>query len=152
MIYTSPIEQLKTALYSVIIGFFIGVIYSVMRSVYASSKTLFCRGKAGTALFAAAEIAVDIVFSVFCTVTLIIFIYAANRGTVRLFMLLFALFGFVVFNALAGKRIVKAAIGTSLLIKKAAARVKKKIIRLTAPYRIRRRDRSLMRRAEKLVK
>ena len=152
MIYSPPLTQLMIALYSVVIGAFIGSVYSLMRSVYRSMKTMLCRGKAGPAFFAVAEITVDIVFSVFYTVTLIIFIYAANRGVVRYFMLLFSLIGYITFNKLIGRRIVNASEKAAFVLKKAVLRLMKRLDALFAPHKKRRNDRALMRHAVKLVK
>lgn len=152
MIYSPPLTQLMIALYSVVIGAFIGSVYSLMRSVYRSMKTMLCRGKAGPAFFAVAEITVDIVFSVFYTVTLIIFIYAANRGVVRYFMLLFSLIGYITFNKLIGRHIVNASEKAAFALKKVVLRLMKQLDALFAPHKKRRNDRALMRRAVKLVK
>lgn len=93
-IYLSPKEQLILVLYSLIVGVSVGAVYSISRFLLYFTYMFFNRsGKCAKA----AEIILDILFSIVYTVIVILFIYGANNGAFRYFLLLNALIGFMVY-------------------------------------------------------
>ncbi len=101
--FASPEEQGIVVLYSLCIGIITGLIYELFRF---TSVFVFCisdnRNKKSSFGFIFRFI-LDILFSLIYTLITVIFIYGANKGTVRYYILLFTAAGFSLYYFTLGK-------------------------------------------------
>ena len=113
-LYQEPKTQLFIILYSFLLGVGIGVVYSLFDTIYIMfcpyivSKESF-DGKIQEGLKNKIKISkifqfsIDFFFSVVYTVITVIFIFCANKGRFRFFMLAFAAVGFVFYKLTVGR-------------------------------------------------
>lgn len=101
-------------LYSFLIGISIGVIYSVFNTismlvdlyiVNSEEKNKINQQNAKNKIIISKifQFSIDFFFSVVYTVIVVVFIFCANRGKFRFFMLVFALWGFVLYKLTVGR-------------------------------------------------
>ncbi|MBO4423004.1 MAG: hypothetical protein J5879_06165 [Clostridia bacterium] len=103
VLHSAPGRQLILALYSVSIGFIFGMIYSVIRMPVSFIR--YCidvNGKKTWPLFMT-DLLLDILLFTLYTVTTVIFIYAANEGAARYYMIAFSLAGFIIQRLTVGR-------------------------------------------------
>lgn len=151
MIYTSPLKQLVTALYSVAAGVFIGAVYTAIRIAAVMLYGPSGEEKRRAAVFIT-DFAADLIFSVICTIITVVFIYAANGGTIRFFMLLFAFAGAVSFCIFPGKRLIGASRALSLRIRAAFRAMRSRLAYSVLPLKKRIENKKILRRAERIIK
>ena len=101
--FASPEEQGIIVLYSLCIGIVTGLIYELFR--FTSVFVLFIsenRNKKSSFSFIF-RFLLDILFSLIYTLITVIFIYGANNGTVRYYILFFTASGFLLYYFTLGK-------------------------------------------------
>ena len=101
--YATPAEQGTLVLYSLCVGTATGLIYEVFRFITSFIFFFFINSKKKSSFFALFRFALDILFSLIYTVIAVIFVYGANNGTVRYYILLFAVIGFFSYYYTLGK-------------------------------------------------
>ena len=112
----TPAAQIISAFYSFLLGFILCVLYYILKIplfvlIKLSDGRKYCE------LFVNVFTALcDIISACICAVVTVLFIYAANDGMTRYFMLLFELTGAFINRLTLGKLIKKLAIKTADLI------------------------------------
>ena len=113
-LYQEPKTQLFIILYSFLLGMGIGVVYSLFDTIYIMfypyivSKDGF-NGKIQEGrknkikISKIFQFSIDFFFSVVYTVITVVFIFCANKGRFRFFMLAFAVVGFAVYKLTVGR-------------------------------------------------
>ncbi len=100
-----PLEQNgnrpEILLYSLVIGICIGVLYTVFRLIYGV-LCAFINGKKCRTIF---RFALDILFSLLYTLVAVIFVFGANSGVVRLYILFFAFSGCIIYHLTIGRAV-----------------------------------------------
>ena len=103
--FLSPAEQGILVLYSLCIGIITGFIFEIFRFTAAVLLCISANSKKKSSVYTVFRFILDVLFSLIYTVIAVIFIYGANNGSVRYFILLFAVLGFVLYLVTAGKLI-----------------------------------------------
>ncbi len=103
--FLSPAEQGILVLYSLCIGIITGFIFEIFRFTAAVLLCISANSKKKSSVYSVFRFILDVLFSLIYTVIAVIFIYGANNGSVRYFILLFAVLGFVLYLVTAGKLI-----------------------------------------------
>ncbi len=89
----------KILMYSLALGVAVGVLYTVFRIAYGA-VCRFCKRKKYRMIF---RFALDIMFSLVYTLTVVVFVFGANSGVVRGYILLFAALGFLLYHKTLGR-------------------------------------------------
>lgn len=109
MAYSSLREQGIIILYSLLFGVGIGIIYEFFRFLRVfftfsaqkrTNKHIFLKN---IGIFF--QIILDLLFSIVYTILVVIFIYGANDGKIRYYLLLFAVIGFALYYFTVGRLI-----------------------------------------------
>ncbi len=87
--------------YSLAVGAFIGVLYTVFELLYG----VLCEYGAGARSKMFFRIVLDILFSLLYTLVAVVFVFGVSNGNVRFYVLFFALAGFVIYNITLGRLI-----------------------------------------------
>ncbi|MBQ7699147.1 MAG: spore cortex biosynthesis protein YabQ [Clostridia bacterium] len=98
--YIPPSRQLLLLIYSVIVGYISGCVCGAARLPADILKDLFPEKKI---MHFTVDIIYDIVLSVVFITGVVIFIYAANEGMIRYFLILFAFSGLILYRITLGK-------------------------------------------------
>ncbi len=88
-------RQLSILLYSAVVGVAVGVIYTLLCVTYD-----MCVGKRKNIFF---RICLDLLFSAMYTLIAVLFVYAANSGKIRVYILFFSVLSFALYQLTAGK-------------------------------------------------
>ena len=113
-LYQSPELQLILIFYSFIVGISIGVIYSIFDTIsitlnlyiekadeYREQKLQNKKNK--IIISKIFQFSIDFLFSVVYTVIAVVFVFCANRGKFRFFLMFFSLVGFVLYMHTVGR-------------------------------------------------
>jgi hypothetical protein len=103
----SPETQFISAVYSLLLGFLLGILYNIFKIPLYILIKLTAGNKHYERFVNIMIIINDIISSCIFAVVTVIFIYAANDGMIRYFMLVFELSGTVISRFTAGKLIRK---------------------------------------------
>ena len=98
--YIEPDKQGLLLLYSLIVGYLTELLCSIIRLPSAVIKNVSASRKIFCIII---DILFDIITSIVHIIVIIIFIYAANSGIIRYFLLLAALFGVILYRISLGK-------------------------------------------------
>lgn len=113
-IYSPPSEQLLLLLYSVCLGIGVGFIYSFFDTIYMivdlhidkcgekRSENQPCE-KNKTIISKIFQFSIDFFFSIVYTIIIVVFVFCANNGKYRLFIMLFGVFGFILYRITLGR-------------------------------------------------
>ncbi len=113
-LYQSPKLQVVLIVYSFVIGVSIGIIYSMFdtisiilnlhiakRSDYEEQKLQNAKNK--IIISKIFQFSIDFLFSLVYTVIAVVFIFCANQGKFRFFLMFFSLVGFALYMRTAGR-------------------------------------------------
>ncbi len=113
-IYSPPSEQLLLLLYSVCVGIGVGIVYSFFDTIYIVAdlyvdkykekevKNQPCE-KNKTIISKIFQFSIDFFFSIVYTIIIVVFVFCANNGKYRLFMMLFGVLGFIIYKITVGR-------------------------------------------------
>lgn len=115
-LHQPPQQQLFLILYSLILGMSIGVIYtlfdtiSIMLNLYIDDRCIEKgrkqqRSKNKIIISKIFQFSIDFLFSIVYTVIVVVFIFCANNGKFRFFIMLFSVLGFVLYKTTLGKAV-----------------------------------------------
>ena len=113
--YVPPERQSLLFLYSLVLGYFIGILCGSLRLPACILKNIVSKNKK---LCIIIDILFDILLSIVNIVVIITFIYAANEGIIRFYMLLITFLGILLYKISLGKLQNKLAAALSKLIRK----------------------------------
>ena len=131
----SPERQGLLLLYSLALGLSLAVFFGFVRfpfSVFVQISKL--RGKKRVFGFIA-DLICDIITSVIYTLSVVLFIYAANEGVIRYFMIAASFAGVILYRLTLGRLLNKLAEKTARPVYNGAVRIYKGIIKLLSPVR-----------------
>ena len=140
--YIPPDRQGLLLLYSLIVGFISGLLCGLLRIPSGVLKSIFIKRKIFCIIIGALF---DIITSIVNIIVIIVFIYAANSGVIRYFLLLSALLGIILYNISFGRLIDKLSVALASAIRIIAEAIKKSVRKLTYPLRRLTESRFLMR-------
>ncbi len=122
-------NRLDILLYSLAVGLAVGVIYTVFRLIYSVVFEYGLGKKTGIIL----RFILDILFSLLYNLIAVIFVFGANSGVVRSYILFFAVVGFVLYELTLGRFIY----GILLCVLKVVVRISKRMFYiLCLPFRL----------------
>ena len=101
--FSSPADQVILVLYSLCTGIITELVYELFRFFVSFVFCVSVNSKKKSRIFTVFQFILDILFSLIYTLIAVIFIYGANNGTVRYFILLFAVLGFLICYFTLGK-------------------------------------------------
>lgn len=101
--FSSPQEQGILVFYSLCVGAAVEIVYEVFRFIVAFLFCISVNSKRKSKFYIIFRFLLDILFSLIYTVITVIFIYGANNGAVRYFILLFSAIGFLISYYTLGK-------------------------------------------------
>lgn len=139
--YIPPARQGLLLLYSFIIGYLSGAVSGVAGLPARILKRILCKNKTAGILI---DALLDILASVLYIIVMITFIYAANEGIIRYFLLLSALSGVIVYSVSAGRLLKKLETALSKLLCRIAGCVSRKIRKIIYPVKAGIGDRAVM--------
>ncbi len=113
-LYQSPKLQLILIFYSFVVGISIGIVYSIFDTISIMSNLHIgkmegfreqkLQNKKNKIIISKIfQFSIDFLFSVVYTVIAVVFIFCANRGKFRFFLMFFSLFGFVLYIRTVGR-------------------------------------------------
>ena len=113
-LYQSPKLQLILIMYSFIVGISIGIVYSVFDTISimfnlhivnesAGEEIKLRNAKNKIIISKIFQFSIDFLFSVVYTVIVVVFIFCANQGRFRFFLIIFSVFGFLVYKRTLGR-------------------------------------------------
>ncbi len=113
-LYQTPTFQLMLILYSFAVGICIGIVYSIFNTISImlglhivnskeKNQVPLQNVKKKTIISKIFQFSIDFLFSMVYTVIVVVFIFCANHGKFRFFMLVFAVMGFVLYKLTVGR-------------------------------------------------
>ncbi len=115
-------NKLDILLYSLAVGLAIGVLYTVFKLIYSIMCEYGLSKKTRTAL----RFVLDILFSILYNLIIVVFVFGANSGVVRSYILFFSFMGAVIYELTIGKLIYN----VLLLMLKFIVRISQKTVRM----------------------
>ncbi len=115
-LHQSPNEQLCLILYSLCLGVGVGIIYSFFDTISiilnlhidtkrANFEKKLSSDKNKIIILKIFQFSIDFLFSVVYTIITVVFIFCANNGKFRFFVMMFAVLGFVLYKVTVGKAV-----------------------------------------------
>lgn len=129
--YVTPAKQALLLLYSFLLGITLGIVCGFIRCPFVIFERL-CNKRGARFL---TYLISDIIIAVIFTLSVIIFIYAANNGVIRYFMILSAISGVLLYRFSIYRYIYKLYILTANIIHKLCLIMNNMLIRLSEPVK-----------------
>ena len=129
--YIPPERQGMLLLYSIVIGFLSGTVCGIVRIPVEIIKYLFPNKKI---IHLITDVICDVVLSLLYISVTVIFIYAANEGVIRYFLIIFAFAGFILCRITLGKLYNKLSYVISKAVNIVIRGLKKLIYPITARF------------------